>query len=42
MEHIGMHNTGRDFEHPAVPEGSPLRRRCLYVITREQWPRSDI
>lgn len=32
MERIGMRNTGRDFEHPAVPDGSPLRRHCLYVI----------
>lgn len=37
MERIGMHNTGRDFEHPAVPEGSPLRRHCLYAISRAQW-----
>ncbi len=34
---IGMRNTGRDFEHPAVPEGNPLRPHCLYVITRKQW-----
>lgn len=41
MERIGMRNTGRDFDHPAVPEGSSLRRHCLYVITREQWQSSD-
>lgn len=41
MERIGMRDTGRDFEHPAVPEGSPLRLHCLYVITREQWQNSD-
>jgi RimJ/RimL family protein N-acetyltransferase len=41
MERIGMRNTGRDFEHPAVPEGSPLRRHCLYAIAREQWQSSD-
>lgn len=34
MERIGMHNTGRDFDHPAVPEGSSLRRHCLYVISQ--------
>jgi RimJ/RimL family protein N-acetyltransferase len=34
MERIGMHNTGRDFDHPAVPEGSPLRRHCLYAISQ--------
>jgi RimJ/RimL family protein N-acetyltransferase len=37
MERIGMSNTGRDFDHPAVPEGNPLRRHCLYSITREEW-----
>lgn len=37
MERIGMRNTGRDFDHPAVPEGNPLRRHCLYSVTREQW-----
>ena len=31
MERIGMTDTGRDFDHPALPEGSPLRRHCLYV-----------
>ena len=37
MERIGLRNTGRDFDHPAVPEGNPLRRHCLYSVTREQW-----
>ena len=37
MERIGMRDTGRDFDHPALPEGSPLRRHCLYAIGREQW-----
>lgn len=41
MERIGMSNTGRDFDHPAVPEGSPLRRHCLYSSTREQWSLGD-
>ena len=40
MERIGLRNTGLDFEHPAVPEGSPLRSHCLYTITREQWQSS--
>lgn len=39
MERIGMHNTGRDFDHPAIPEGSPLRRHCLYMLTHAQWGR---
>ncbi len=33
MERIGMSDTGQDFDHPAVPDGSPLRRHCLYTIT---------
>lgn len=41
MERIGMRNTGRDFDHPAVPDGSSLRRHCLYVIDHEQWQRGD-
>jgi RimJ/RimL family protein N-acetyltransferase len=41
MERIGMRNTGRDFEHPGVPEGDPLQRHCLYAITLEQWQGGD-
>jgi len=41
MERIGMRNTGRDFEHPAVPEGTPLHRHCPYAIIRGQWQGSD-
>ena len=37
MERIGMRDSGEDFDHPALPEGSDLRRHCLYRITREQW-----
>ena len=37
MERIGMHDTHQDFDHPALPEGSALRRHCLYRLTREQW-----
>jgi len=37
MQRIGMHDTRQDFEHPGVPEGSALRRHCLYRITRAQW-----
>ncbi len=38
MERIGMRNANQDFEHPAVPEGHPLRLHCLYRIDR---PRLD-
>lgn len=34
MERLGMENTGEDFDHPAVPEGHPMRRHCLYRIRR--------
>lgn len=37
MERIGMRDMHEDFEHPAVPEGSPLRAHCLYRITRAEW-----
>ncbi len=33
MKRIGMVNTSEDFDHPALPEGSELRRHCLYKIT---------
>lgn len=37
MTRIGLRDTGKDFDHPAVPEGSPLRRHCLYALRREDW-----
>ncbi|KNZ33633.1 MAG: hypothetical protein AD742_05690 [Methylibium sp. NZG] len=37
MERIGMVDSGEDFDHPAVPEGSALRRHCLYRITPARW-----
>lgn len=37
MERIGMKNTHEDFDHPALPEGSALRRHCLYRIERQVW-----
>ena len=36
MERIGMVDSGEDFDHPALPEGSELRRHCLYRITRQR------
>jgi RimJ/RimL family protein N-acetyltransferase len=33
MERLGMHNSGR-FEHPQLPEGSPLRSHYLYRLRR--------
>ena len=37
MQRIGMINAHEDFDHPALPEGSELRRHCLYRISRERW-----
>lgn len=40
MERIGMRDAKQDFEYPGFPEGHPLRRHCLYRISREAWPQS--
>ena len=37
MERIGLRNANRDFEHPGVPEGHPLRPHCLYRLGRAEW-----
>ena len=37
MERIGMVDTAEDFDHPALPEDSELRRHCLYRISRAKW-----
>lgn len=37
MERLHMRETGETFEHPSVPIGNPLRRHCLYRLSREQW-----
>ncbi|MCA9286696.1 MAG: GNAT family N-acetyltransferase [Phycisphaerales bacterium] len=37
MERLGMEEAKETFEHPSVPEGSPLREHCLYRLTRERW-----
>jgi RimJ/RimL family protein N-acetyltransferase len=40
MQRLGLHDAGADFDHPAVPEGSPLRRHCLYRLARADWQRA--
>lgn len=35
MERIGMtHDPSRDFDHPGVPDGHPLKRHVLYAARR--------
>ncbi len=37
MKRLGMVDSGGNFDHPGVPEGSPLRPHVLYRLTRAQW-----
>jgi RimJ/RimL family protein N-acetyltransferase len=38
MEHLGMKRSAcDDFEHPALPEGHPLRPHLLYRLNRGEW-----
>jgi RimJ/RimL family protein N-acetyltransferase len=38
MERIGMtRDPADDFEHPRVPDGSPMKRHVLYRIDRARW-----
>jgi len=36
MEKVGM-VYGSDFDHPSIPESSPLRRHVLYSLKRANW-----
>ncbi len=42
MRRLDMHRDPNDFDHPAVPLGSPLRRHCLYRLSRGTWSRSEV
>jgi RimJ/RimL family protein N-acetyltransferase len=37
MQRLGMQDTGRNFKHPEVPEGHPLREHVLYCLSKEAW-----
>ena len=37
MERLGMSKANSNFEHPMIPEGSPLREHVLYKIDRHSW-----
>jgi RimJ/RimL family protein N-acetyltransferase len=37
MRRVGMRDAAEDFDHPALAEGDPLRRHCLYRMDRFLW-----
>ena len=37
MEKLGMVNMKQNFEHPMIPEDSPLREHVLYKIDKQDW-----
>ena len=37
MERLKMSNTHKNFEHPIIPTGNPLREHVLYKLTKQQW-----
>lgn len=38
MERLGMkHDPGHDFDHPRIPEGSPVRRHVVYRLTQAEY-----
>jgi RimJ/RimL family protein N-acetyltransferase len=42
MERLGMINTHRNFQHPALAPGHPLSEHVLYSISKQAWKnRSD-
>ena len=41
MERLGMREAESTFQHPSVPDGSPVREHCLYRITRSEWSNCD-
>jgi RimJ/RimL family protein N-acetyltransferase len=41
MERLGMvRHHDLDFDHPGVPDDSPLKRHITYSIRRDQWPKT--
>ncbi|MET0071452.1 MAG: GNAT family N-acetyltransferase [Candidatus Thiodiazotropha sp.] len=41
MQRLGMTNTGRNFNHPALAPGHPLSEHVLYSISRSTWNQKD-
>ena len=42
MERLNMLNTGSNFDHPIIPENSPLREHVLYKIDKQRWMAKDV
>jgi ribosomal-protein-alanine N-acetyltransferase len=41
MRRIGMEpDPARDFEHPDMPEGHPLRPHVVYAVNRDMWTKA--
>lgn len=40
MRRLHMREDAENFEHPKIPMGHPLRRHCLYRLSREEWYRT--
>lgn len=38
MQRLGMRNTGKNFEHPKIPQGDPLCEHVLYRLDRRDKP----
>jgi len=41
MARLGMQEDADPFDHPAVPEGHPLRRHVLYRMGQAQWRQQE-
>ena len=37
MARLGMRRSPENFQHPALPEGHPLREHCLCRLARGEW-----
>lgn len=37
MERLNMANIGANFDHPIIPDDSPLREHVVYKINKQQW-----
>jgi len=42
MERLKLKNTLSNFEHPMIPENSPLREHVLYKIDKASWDSSNV